>query len=148
MNKLDAVHVPYKGSQVAYSDLLGGRTQFYFATVATAVPYVKDNRLRAIAVTSLTRSSALSDVPTINESGMPKFEAGAWSGVLVPAKTPRAIVKTLNAALLKALKDPGVRAQLERQGTLPLGSSSEEYGRYLRSEYDRWGRIIREIGVK
>jgi tripartite-type tricarboxylate transporter receptor subunit TctC len=148
MNKLDAVHVPYKGSQVAYSDLLGGRTQFYFATVVSAVPYIRDNRLRPIAVTSLTRSSALPDVPTMNESGMPKFEAGAWSGILVPAKTPPAVVKTLNAAVVKALKDATVRAQLERQGTLALGTSSEEYRRYLRSEHDRWGRIIREIDVK
>jgi tripartite-type tricarboxylate transporter receptor subunit TctC len=148
LNKLDAVHVPYTGSQVAYSDLLGGRTQFYFATVASAVPHVKDNRLRPIAVTSLTRTSALPDVPTMNESGMPKFEAGAWSGILVPAKTPAAIVKTLNAVVVRALKDPGVRAQLERQGTLALGSSSEEYGRHLKSEYERWGKIIREVGVK
>jgi tripartite-type tricarboxylate transporter receptor subunit TctC len=148
MNKLDAMHVPYKASPVAYSDLIGGRTQFYFGTVISAVPYVKDNRLRAIAVTSLGRSSALPEVPTMNESGMPKFEAGAWSGILVPAKTPPAIVKTLNAAALKATRDPGVRAQLERQGTLALGTSSEEYGRYLRSEHERWGKIIRDLEVK
>jgi tripartite-type tricarboxylate transporter receptor subunit TctC len=147
MNKLDAVHVPYKGSQVAYSDLLGGRTQFYFATVASAVPYVRDSRLRPIAVTSLTRSPALPDVPTMNESGMPKFEAGAWSGMLVPSKTAPAIVRKLSDATVKAVKDPGVRAQLEKQGALALGSTSEEYGRYLRTEHDRWGRIIREIGV-
>ena len=126
-NKLDALHVPYKAVQVAYADLLGGRTQFYFATVISAVPHVKENRLRAIAVTSLSRSSAMPDVPTMNESGMPKFEAGAWSGVLVPAKTPAAIVKTLNAAVVKVLKEPAVRAQLEKQGTVALGSSSEEY---------------------
>lgn len=147
-HKLDAQHVSYNSAPTAYGDLLGGRVQFYCATVSSATPFVNDNRLRAIAVSSLARSSVLPDVPTMHESGMPKFEPGAWNGMLVPAKTSAAAINTLNAAILRALKDQGVIAQLERQGTMALGKSSAEYGRYLRSEHERWGKIIREVGMK
>ncbi|MBI4189664.1 MAG: tripartite tricarboxylate transporter substrate binding protein [Betaproteobacteria bacterium] len=148
-NKLSAEHIPYNtGSQAAYFDLLGGRTQFYFATIASAVPFVKANRMRAIAVTSLERSKALPDVPTISESGMPKFESTAWQGMLVPAKTPTAVINKLNAEILIALKNPDLLRRFEAQGTLSLGSTPQEYGNYLRNEDKRWGAIIREAGIK
>jgi tripartite-type tricarboxylate transporter receptor subunit TctC len=148
INKIEAVHVPYNGSQAAYVDLLGGRTQFYIATVASSVPYVKDNRLRPIAVTSLTRTKALPDVPTMNESGMPKFEATAWQGMLVPVKTPAGPINRLNADVLKALKDPDLVRQFDAQGGIVLGSTPQEYGAYLRSEHERWSRIIKEANIK
>lgn len=148
-NKLSAEHIPYNaGSQPAYVDLLGGRTQFYFATMASAMPFVRDNRLRPIAVTSLERSKTLPDVPTVSESGMPKFEATAWQGMLVPAKTPASVINRLNAEVLRALKNPDLRRLFDLQGTLPLGSTPQEYGNYLRSEDKRWGAIIREAGIK
>ena len=148
-NKLSAEHIPYNsGSQAAYVDLLGGRTQFYFATMASAVPFVKDNRLRAIAVTSLERSKTMPDVPTINESGMPKFEATAWQGLLAPAKTPAHVINKLNAEIMKALKNQDLLNRYELQGTLPLGSTPQAYGTYLKSEDARWGPIIREAGIK
>ena len=148
-NKLSAEHIPYNtGSQSAYFDLLGGRTQFYFATIASAVPFVKANRLRAIAVTSLERSKALPEVPTISESGMPKFESTAWQGMLVPATTPTAVINKLNAEILIALKNPDLQRRFEAQGTLPLGSTPKEYGGYLKGEDERWGKIIREARIK
>jgi tripartite-type tricarboxylate transporter receptor subunit TctC len=147
-NKVDAVHVPYKGAPAAYADLIGGRTQFYFATITTAVPFVRDNRLRPIAVTSLAASPALPEVPTLHEAGMAGFEAGAWSGVLAPARTPADRIKVLHAAITRSLKDSAVGDQLGRQGTMVLGGSSADYGRYLRSEHERWGKIIREVGVE
>ena len=147
-NKIDAVHVPYNGSQAAYVDLLGGRTQFYIATVASSVPYVKDNRLRPIAVTSLTRTKALPDVPTMSESGMPKFEATAWQGMVVPVKTPAGPINRLNTDVLKALKDPDLVRQFDAQGGIVLGSTPQEYGAYLKSEHERWSRIIKEANIK
>ena len=146
-NKLTAIHIPYRGSGQAYVDLLGGRTQFYFGTVASAVPFVKDGRLRTIAVTSLERSKALPDVPTFSESGMPKFEATSWQGVLVPAKTPIAVINRLNAEILKVLKHPDVQRQLDVYGVMTLGSTPKEYSSYMKSEHQRWGKIIRDQNI-
>lgn len=148
-HNLKAEHIPYNGgSQSAYIDLIAGRTQFYFATVSGAVPFIKDNRVRPIAVTSLQRTKALPDVPTIDESGMPKFEATAWQGMLVPAKTPAAIVAKLNAEVMKALKNPDLLKQFDVQGTIALGSTPAEYGAYLKNENERWGKIIRAEHIK
>lgn len=148
ITKIDAQHVPYNGSQAAYVDLLGGRTHFYFATVASAVPYIKDNRLRPIAVTSLVRTKAAPDVPTLNESGMPKFEATAWQGMLAPARTPVAAINRLNSEITKALKNADLQRQFDAQGTIPLGSTPQEYGAYLKGEHERWSKIIREAKIK
>ena len=138
----DGYTAPYNTSSIVFNmyiyPKLGYDTFRDFAPVT----------LTAVVPQVLVVIPALPDVPTLHESGMSKFEAGAWSGVLVPAKTPSAAINTLNAAILRALKDQGVVAQLERQGTMTLGKSGEEYGRYLRSEHERWGRIIREIGMK
>ena len=143
-NKASALHIPYTGSPQAYADLIGGRTQFYFATVASAVPFLKDNRVRAIAVTSLDRSKALPDVPSLNEAGMSKFEATSWQGMLAPAKTPPAVITKLNAETLKALKNPDLLKQFDFYGTVPLGSTPTEYGEYMKSENVKWGKIIRD----
>ena len=147
-HKLTAQHIPYTGSGQAYVDLLSGRVQYYFATVASVMPFVKDNRLRTIAVTSLQRTRALPDVPTFNESGMPKFEATSWQGVLVPAKTPATVINKLNAELLKALKNTDVQRQLDVYGTVTLGSTPGEYGNYMKSEHERWGKVIRDENIK
>jgi len=147
-HKLSAVHIPYTGSPQAYADLIGGRTQFYFATVASAGPFLKDKRVRPIAVTSLQRSQALPDVPTLNESGMPTFEATSWQGMLVPVKTPGTAIARLNAETLKALKDPDLRKQFDKFGTVPLGSTPQEYGEYMKLEHAKWGKIIRDERIK
>ncbi len=148
IHKLSAQLVPYNASGTAYLDLVGGRMDFYFGTVAAAAPFVKDNRLRGIAVTSLQRTKVLPDVPTLDESGMPKFEATAWQGMLTSAKTPAAIVNRINAEIIKALKNPELQRQFEAQGTLPLGSTPKEYGEYLRREDERWGKIISDAHLK
>ena len=147
-NSTSAVHVSYNGSSQAYLDLLSGRTQFYFGTVSGSMSYVKEKRLSAIAVTSLDRTKSHPDIPTMNESGMPKFEAGAWQGVVVPIKTSSVIVDRLNAELLRALKSPDLLRQFEAQGTQALGSTPQEYASYLRSEHERWGKIIRDTKIR
>lgn len=144
---LQATHVPYKGSAPALTDLVGGQTQFMTDTINSALPFIRDNRLRALAVTSLKRTSVLPEAPSLNETVMPKFEVGAWQGMLVPAKTPADIVKRLNAEVMKALNSPDVKAKLAVQGAEPLGSTPEEYGQYIQSEIARWGQVVKLTGA-
>jgi tripartite-type tricarboxylate transporter receptor subunit TctC len=144
---LQANHIPYKGSVPALTDLVGGQTQFMTDTVNSALPFIRDNKLRAIAVTSLKRTQVLPSVPTLNELGMTGFEVGAWQGLLAPAKTPPEVIARLNAEITKALAAPDVRAKLAGQGADPLGSTPAEYGQYLRSEIDRFAQVIRQSGV-
>lgn len=147
-NGLDAVHVPYRGSAPALLDVAAGRVQFMTDTVNSALPLIRDGRLRALAVTSPTRLALLPDVPTLAETVMPGFEVGAWQGMMAPARTPSAVIARLNAAVMAALGDPDVRAKLADQGTQPLGGTPEQYGQTLRDETARWGRVIAESGVK
>lgn len=147
-NGLSATHVPYKGSSPALVDLAGDQTQFMTDTINSALPYIRDGRMRALAVTSATRSPVLPDVPTLQESGMAGFEVGAWQGVVMPAKTPPEIVNKLNAEITKALKNPAVLEKLAAQGAQPLGSTPEQYGAYLRSEIQRWGEVAKATGAK
>ncbi len=144
---LQATHAPYKGSAPALTDLVGGQTQFMTDTINSALPFIRDNRLRALAVTSLKRTTVLPEAPTLNETVMPKFEVGAWQGMLVPAKTPSDIVKRLNAEVMKALNSPEVKAKLAVQGAEPLGSTPEEYGQYIQTEIARWGQVVKLTGA-
>ena len=144
---LQAIHAPYKGSAPALTDLVGGQTQFMTDTINSALPFIRDNRLRALAVTSMKRTTVLPEAPTLNETVMPKFEVGAWQGMLVPAKTPSDIVKRLNAEVMKALNSPEVKAKLAVQGAEPLGSTPEEYGQYIQTEIARWGQVVKLTGA-
>lgn len=144
---LTAVHVPYKGSAPALTDLVAGQTQFTTDTINSALPFIKEKRLKALAVTSLKRTSVLPDVPTLNETIMPNFEVGAWQGVLVPAKTSADIIRRLNAEVVKALASADVRAKLAIQGAEPLGSTPIEYGNYIKAELERWERVVKQTGA-
>jgi tripartite-type tricarboxylate transporter receptor subunit TctC len=144
---LTAVHVPYKGSAPALTDLVAGQTQFTTDTINSALPFIKEKRLKALAVTSFKRTSVLPDVPTLNETIMPNFEVGAWQGVLVPAKTSPDIIRRLNAEVVKALASADVRAKLAIQGAEPLGSTPTEYGNYIKAELERWDRVVKQTGA-
>jgi len=143
-----AQHIAYKGSAPGLVDLAAGQTQFMTDTINTALPYVKDGRLRAIAVTSAKRSSVLPDMPTFAESGMPGFDAAAWQGVVVPAGTPQEIVARLGTELNRALSDTGVRQRLAAQGADALGGTPAEYAAYIRAEMPRWAKAIKDSGAK
>jgi tripartite-type tricarboxylate transporter receptor subunit TctC len=143
-----AQHIAYKGSAPGLVDLAAGQTQFMTDTINTALPYVKDGRLRAIAVTSAKRSSVLPDMPTFAESGMPGFDAAAWQGVVVPAGTPAEIVARLGTELNRALSDAGVRQRLAAQGADALGGTPAEYAAYIRAEMPRWAKAIKDSGAK
>ena len=146
---LQAQHIPYKGSAPALIDVAGGQTQLMIDTINTVLPYVKDNRLRALAIAVPRRSSALPDVPTLEEAAkLPGFEMSAWQGIVVPAATPKEIVVRLNAEVNKALAGEEFRARLAAQGSEPLGGTADQYAAYMRSEFGRWARVIRESGAK
>lgn len=145
--RIDAAHVPYKGSAPADVDLVAGQIEFMTDTINSVAPFIKDGKLKLLAVSTAKRIENFPDAPTLAESGMTGFEAGAWQGVMVPAKTPDAVVQRLNAELLKALKDPGVLEKLRLQGTEPLGSTPQAYGDYIQSEIKRWAGVVKSTGV-
>ena len=145
--KIDASHVPYKGSAPADVDLVAGQIDFMTDTINSVAPFIKDGRLKLLAVSSSKRLPNFPDAPTLAESGMSGFDAGAWQGVMLPAKTPDAIVQRLNTELMKALKDPGVLEKLRLQGTEPLGSTPQAYGDYINSEIKRWAAVVKSTGV-
>jgi tripartite-type tricarboxylate transporter receptor subunit TctC len=146
-NGLTAVHVPYKGSAPADIDLAGGQVQFMTDTVNSIASLVRDKRLRLLAVTTSKRVGLFPDVPTLAESGMPGFEVSAWQGLMVPANTPQSIVTRLNGELMKALRSPDVLKKLAAQGAIPLGSTPEQYGVYIKAELARWSGIVKQTGV-
>ncbi|NYT60462.1 tripartite tricarboxylate transporter substrate binding protein [Alcaligenaceae bacterium] len=145
---IDAVHIPYRGSSPAMTDLVGGQTQFMTNTLNDSLPYIHEKRLKALAITSAQRSPALPDVPTVAESVIPNFDMGAWQGIVVPAGTPPAIIERLNKEVLTALKTPTILEQLATQGAQPLGSSAQEYDAYIKDEIKRLGDVITAAGVQ
>ena len=144
---IDATHVPYRGSAPADVDLVAGQIQFMTDTINSVMPFVKDKRLKLLAVTTSQRMSLFPDVPTLSETVMPGFEAGAWQGIMVPANTPKAVVQRLNAEINKALQSAEVKERLALQGAEPLGSTPEEYGAYVKKELARWAAVVKATGV-
>ena len=142
-------HIPYKGSAPALVDVAGGQTQMMIDTINTVLPYVKDNRLRALAIAIQRRSAALPEVPTLEEAAkLPGFEMSAWQGIVVPAATPKEIVVRLNADVNKAVQNADLRQRLAAQGAEPLGGSSDHYAAYIKSELGRWGKVVKDSGAK
>jgi tripartite-type tricarboxylate transporter receptor subunit TctC len=145
---IEATHVPYKGSNPGLLDVAAGTVQFMIDTINSTLPFIRDGKLRPLATATAKRSSVLPDVPTFSETVLPGFEMSAWQGVVAPTGTPAAIVQKMNEELIKALKHPDVRSKLAVQGAEPLGSTMNEYGAYLRSEFGRWGKVIKDSGAK
>lgn len=144
---IDAPHVPYRGSAPALNDLLGSHVQFMFDSMITALPLVQAGKLRALAVTGKTRSPLLPDVPTVAESGLANYAADGWTGVVVPAGTPPQAIAKLNAAIVGALKDPSIREAFGKQAAEIVGSTPEEFAAFMRSETDKWAKIIRAANI-
>lgn len=144
---IDAVHIPYRGSAPGMTDLVGGQVHFMTNTLNDSLPFVREGRVKALAITSAKRSELLPDVPTLSESVMPEFESGAWQGIVAPAGTPDAIIQRLNKEIHDALASDMVREQLAKQGTQILGNTSAEYQQYIADETVRWGNVIRDAGV-
>jgi tripartite-type tricarboxylate transporter receptor subunit TctC len=141
-------HIPYKGSSQALTDLMGGQIQIYASSIPTALSQIKDGRLRAIAVTSLTRSPSLPNIPTIAESGVKGFEAITWFGFVVPSGTPSNIVQELNKNINQVLKQPEIKAKLMSDGGDVLGGTSEQFTNLLNKDLIRWGKVVKDSGTK
>jgi tripartite-type tricarboxylate transporter receptor subunit TctC len=146
--KIDLVHVPYKGMGPALLDLIAGQTQLIMATMASALPFVRSGRMRALAVTPAKRSEVVPDVPTLAEAGVPGFEYSTWYGLLVPAGTPQPVVTRLHDAMVRILAAPDVRNKFGSQGVEPATSAPQEFKGYLQSEVAKWGRVIKASGMR
>jgi tripartite-type tricarboxylate transporter receptor subunit TctC len=146
---LNVIHVPYKGSAPALIDVAGGQTQMMIDTISTVLPYARDNRLRPLGVAIQRRLPVLPDVPTLEEAAsLPGFEMSAWQGLLVPAATPKDIIARLNAEVNKAVQNPDLRQKLAAGGSEPLGGTPEQYAAYIRSELQRWTKVVKDAGAR
>jgi tripartite-type tricarboxylate transporter receptor subunit TctC len=148
MTGAKVVHVPYRGSTPAVTDLLGGQVQFMFAPASSVLPHVKAGKLKALAVTSARRSAVAPDLPTMDEAGLKGFETSVWVGLVAPAGTPPEVAARLRGAAHAAIDSPEVQATYKLQGIDPIKTSQEEFARYMRSEAARWGRLIKTAGIK
>ena len=148
MAGIDVVHVPYKGGAPALADLVAGQLSFMIENVPGTLPFVKDGKLRALAVTSRQRLALVPDLPTMEEAGVPGYEMIGWNGIFVPKATPPEIVARLNAELVKVLRTAEVGEQLARLGAVPVGDSPEQFGAFVKAESQRWGKIIKDLGIK
>ena len=142
-----AEHIPYKGAE-ALKDLLAGRVQFMFATIPSVIQHIKAGKLTAIAVSSRNRSRSMPEVPTVAESGFPGFEAGSWFGFFAPKNTPRDVVLALNKALNEALTDKEIDARLVLDGADPKPGTPEEFGAFVKAEYQKWAEVVKASGAK
>jgi len=148
MAGVDIVHIPYKGSSGARTDVLGGQVQMMFDAVTTMSEHARTGSVRALATTGKTRSSVLPNVPTIGEAGVPGYEAVIWLGLIAPKGTPPAIVHKLNAEISRVESRPEVRAEWEKQGAIPMVMTPEAFGRYLADDIVKWERIVKISGAK
>jgi tripartite-type tricarboxylate transporter receptor subunit TctC len=146
MAGIDISHIPYKGSAIL--DVIGGRVTMTFSPISTAWPLVREGKLRALAVTSLRRSSAIPELPTMDESGYRGFESTIWSGLLAPAGTPATIVRKLHLETVKALAQADVRAKFADLDFEIIGNSPDEFAAVIKSEIPKWAKVIKESGVK
>ena len=142
------LHVPYKGSGPLATDLLGAQIQMSFDTITPVLPHIKAGKLRALAVTTARRSSALPDLPTLEEAGLKGFDIGTWFGVLAPAATPRDIVARLNAEMVKVIQAPEFRKRMDEIGAEPTGGSSEQLAAQIRSETGRFAKLVKDANVQ
>jgi len=148
MTGTDLVHVPYRGSGPAGQDLIAGTVQAMFDSVPASAGAVRDGRLRALGVTTRNRIAPFPDLPTIAEAGVPGYEISTWYGIWAPARTPPTIIARLQQAVATAARNPETRARFDALGAEPVADSPEDYARFVRAEYDRWGKLVRDARIK
>jgi tripartite-type tricarboxylate transporter receptor subunit TctC len=140
--------VPYKGGAAGIADLIAGRVQLMMESLNSITPHAKAGRVRALGVSGARRSPALPEVPTIAEAGVPGYEAATWNGIVAPAGLPKAIVAKLNAEINRALASPTLKQRFAALGAEPVGGTAEQFGKLIRSEYAKWGEVIRRSGAR
>jgi tripartite-type tricarboxylate transporter receptor subunit TctC len=148
MAGVDMLHVPYKGSSGARTDLLGGQVQMMFDAITTMAPNVQAGKLKALGSSGKVRSAVLPDVPTVSEAGVPGYDAVIWLGIMAPAATPRAVVERLNTEITRIVNAPEMKAAWAKQGAVAMAMTPEEFARFMREDIDKWARIVRISGAK
>jgi tripartite-type tricarboxylate transporter receptor subunit TctC len=138
--------VPYRGGGPAVTAVVSGEVPLYFAPIATALPFIREGRLRALAMCTAQRSPLLPQLPTVAESGYPGFEASNWHGIVVPAKTPKEIIAVIHSAAITALKRPDISKRLHDLGLTPIGDQPAEFGEFLKADIEKWRKIVRQRG--
>jgi len=145
---ISAVHVPYKGGAACQTDIMGGQVDISFQNLGAVTNYIRGNRMKALAVTAKARNPQLPNVPTTAEGGYPDLVVTSWQAAAAPAKTPREVVARLNEAAVKALRSPEVRERMSQIGFDVVGSTPEEFGRFMKEEVDRWTEVVKRGGIK
>jgi tripartite-type tricarboxylate transporter receptor subunit TctC len=148
IGKIDIVHVPYKGAGQLMPDLIGGQVLMFFAGMPPVMPHVRTGKLRALIVTTTTRSPAAPEIPTMIEAGVPGFDISNWFGVFVPAGTPKDIIANLNTEMVRALRQPDVKEKLSSQGAEAVGNTPDELDRFVRAETAKYSKLVKASGVR
>lgn len=148
MAGIDVVHVPHKGSAEARTSVLAGNVQMMFDAITTMVPLAQSGKVRAIATTGKTRSAITPSVPTLNEAGLPGYDAVIWLGMMAPAGTSKAIIDTLNADIQKIANSPDVKETWAKQGAVPMHMSAEEFGKFMEQDIEKWAKVVKISGAK
>ena len=148
MAGVDILHVPYKGSSGARTDLLGGQVMMMFDAITTMAPQVRAGKLKALGTSGKARSSVLPEVPTVSEAGVPGYDAVIWLGIMAPAATPKPIVEKLNAEITKITAAPEMREAWAKQGAIAMSMGTDEFAKYMREDIEKWARIVKLSGAK
>jgi len=148
MAGLDIVHVPHKGSDQARTAVLGGQVDIMFDAISTIVSQVRAGKLKALGTSGKTRSSVTPDIPTIAEAGVPGYEATIWLGLMAPAATPKPILERLSSEVRKVINAPDVKENWAKQGAVPMAMAPEEFGKFLREDIAKWGKLVKDTGMK
>jgi tripartite-type tricarboxylate transporter receptor subunit TctC len=148
MARVDMLHVPYKGSAPALIDLLGGQVAIVFDQIVTSLPHVRSGKLRALAVTTLTRSTVAPEIPTVSESVLPGYSITTWHGLIAPIATPRDIISRLSSETAKALESAEIKEKFLAQGAEPTPSTPEQFRAFIKSETDKWASVVKAAGLK
>ncbi len=148
MAKIDVVHIPFKGGFPAMVDVMSGNSQYIIGTLVQALPQIRANKLRALGMASLKRSAAMPELPTIDESGLPGYEAANWWGILLPARTPQAIVDRLDKEVAQILELPDIRKRFANDGAEPDYMSQATFGKFVAAETGKWSRVVKQAGIK
>ena len=145
---IDATHIPYKGIGASYTDMMSGKVQMAFSSIAGALPFTKDNRVIPVATTGRARTAVYPDIPTVAEAGLPGFEVDLWLGIFAPAGLPPDVLAKLNAALNNALKNPELKAAFAKVGAEATGTTPEDGAKFVKTEFDKWKKVIIDGKIK
>jgi tripartite-type tricarboxylate transporter receptor subunit TctC len=148
MAGVEFTHIPYKGTGLAMTDLLGGQLQMIFNSMIQGLPYARNGKLMTLAITSAHRSAVIPELPTISESGLPGYDFSSWYGMMVPAGTLRPTIDKLNAEIRRTLTQTDFRQRLSNDGSDPIGSTAEQFRGYLASEMAKWEKVARRSGMR